>query len=534
MLSESCQTKLSSVPSLNQCCSGNLQVIEQGAVILGGVEQDFGFGLRQQYFHKTAILIVEHEESTFTKAIILNRPTDIMLDDDLNPGTKWRVWFGGDVQGLDTLNPSILCLHSLKTEQAVDASVPVMKDIQWTSFDSAKKLVKAGHAKPSDFWTFAGYAGWAPGQLMGELERKSWYMVATDSQTLLKELARLSEGADPRDAGLDTWELLMNMIGRGETAKKNKGNFDDLMLKEWAREHLLSEETGGGAKATKKALKDLASGTIDRLLGRAEPEKESVSEGTLIRASSADRSPFLLERQELHKSIVLIILENEAASIGVVLSRPASAAVKLQIAKEPDGEKRSVELPLRFGGQYSVKGNDSLLWLHCNAAMRQAKIGSPFEAKPDGIWKCTADDMIEGISKNLASPEDFMVVSGVSLWTKGSQKSLSNEIEDGTFEIVPDEQVEDVWDMLVEQTKLSTENLEENLDFAEEAWAAGASSKSLKSSRQDDKSPLSGLGEGFDEEDDSLVFKSDVRVADLSDDALRNWIATFLLDEPIR
>jgi len=27
-------------------------VIEQGAVILGGVEQAFGFGLRQQYFHK--------------------------------------------------------------------------------------------------------------------------------------------------------------------------------------------------------------------------------------------------------------------------------------------------------------------------------------------------------------------------------------------------------------------------------------------------------------------------------------------------
>ena len=26
-------------------------VIEQGAVILGGIEQEFGFGLRQQYFH---------------------------------------------------------------------------------------------------------------------------------------------------------------------------------------------------------------------------------------------------------------------------------------------------------------------------------------------------------------------------------------------------------------------------------------------------------------------------------------------------
>ena len=71
------------------------KIIEQGAVILGGVEQDFGFGLRQQYFHKAAILVLDHEESTFTKGIILNRPTDLTLEDDINPGVRWRVWFGG-------------------------------------------------------------------------------------------------------------------------------------------------------------------------------------------------------------------------------------------------------------------------------------------------------------------------------------------------------------------------------------------------------------------------------------------------------
>jgi hypothetical protein len=108
--------------------SGN--VIEKGAVILGGVEQDYGFGLRQQYFHKAAILVLDHEESTFTKGIILNRPSDLTLDDDLNKGVKWRVWFGGDVQGLTSNMPEIVCLHSLKNKEAVDASIPVMKDIQ--------------------------------------------------------------------------------------------------------------------------------------------------------------------------------------------------------------------------------------------------------------------------------------------------------------------------------------------------------------------------------------------------------------------
>lgn len=84
-------------------------------------------------------------------------------------------------------------------------------------------------AQASDFWVFVGYAGWGPNQLAGELTRKSWYMVSTDSGTLLKELGRQSEGADPRDAGLDTWTLLMNMIGRSEASKENSGGFDDLV-----------------------------------------------------------------------------------------------------------------------------------------------------------------------------------------------------------------------------------------------------------------------------------------------------------------
>ena len=108
--------------------SGN--VIEKGAVILGGVEQEYGFGLRQQYFHKAAILVLDHEESTFTKGIILNRPSDLTLDDDLNEGVKWKVWFGGDVQGIGSNNPEIVCLHSLKNKQVTEASIPVMKDIQ--------------------------------------------------------------------------------------------------------------------------------------------------------------------------------------------------------------------------------------------------------------------------------------------------------------------------------------------------------------------------------------------------------------------
>jgi hypothetical protein len=53
-----------------------------------------------------------------------------MMEDDVNEGLKWRVWFGGDVQGLDSILPDIVCLHSLRNKEARDSSFTLMKDIQ--------------------------------------------------------------------------------------------------------------------------------------------------------------------------------------------------------------------------------------------------------------------------------------------------------------------------------------------------------------------------------------------------------------------
>lgn len=128
------------------------------------------------------------------------------------------------------MTPEIVCIHSLQKEEVVAQSAKVMKDIQWTTFDNAKALVRDGHAKPSDFWAFCGYAGWGPNQLEGELDRKSWYMVAADSNTLLQEMQRQASVQDPRTAGLDTWSNLMGMIGKEEVASKAFDSFDDLMV----------------------------------------------------------------------------------------------------------------------------------------------------------------------------------------------------------------------------------------------------------------------------------------------------------------
>jgi len=551
------------------------KVIEKGAVILGGVEQDYGFGLRQQYFHKSVILVLDHDEATFTKGIILNRPSDvILLDEEHGDGGKWRIWFGGDVQGLDSFMPEIVCLHSIEGDEEVDkVSGQVMKNIKWTTFDNAKALVKAKKAQPSDFWVFAGYAGWGPGQLLGELDRKSWYMCATDSQTLLLELARQSAYTDPRDAGLDTWELLMTMIKRESTVEECSGDFEDLMLKEWVREHLATmDSVGGDAKDGERSSgRSLVNKMIDRILTATSANTPSIEDtaaqdddddqsngdgqdvevGCVLRASSANRSPFLLENQEYHKSLVLIISNTDALTAGVILNHPAATSIEFSITKMSDpSSKKNIEIPVRYGGPYAIRANGSKegtgtspIWLHMSRTLRVARVGEPIGEEDAMIWKCTQEQAFAAISDSLAKPNEFLVVSGISVWTGREQDvigsgnvgavevdGMKGEVERGRFEVVPKTKISSVWGKLIEQDVLTKMNLMNNLNQGINAWEAGGVNDS---SAMDDNGPVTdGIGEGFDEDDDSLVFKTDVPVSKLSDDALRSWVATFLLGAP--
>ncbi|GKY99714.1 hypothetical protein MPSEU_000925400 [Mayamaea pseudoterrestris] len=521
-------------------------IIEQGAVVLGGVEQDFGYGLRQQYFHKAAILILDHEESIFTKGIILNRPTDLVLRDDVNPGIKWKVWFGGDVQGIESEHPDIVCLHSVQNRQAHAASVPVMKDIQWTTFENAKKLVHAGAALPEDFQVFCGYAGWGPGQLHKELDQKSWYMVATDSQTLLKEMATTAN-ADPRDAGLETWNMLMHMIGRGQTANENEGGFDDLMLREWSLHHLVSKEAGGGAGDRTEENDDIDDVVIDvegvfrkegvdQMMDRASAaaQGQDLLVGDLVRSALFARSPFLFDNQELHKALILVLSDDDKYTVGAIINRPAAKGLDLHVTRKNTGKSQTLTLPLRFGGQFSVNGAEPLLWVHRSESLRSMGVGAPIGPAETGIWKCTNEEVTKAISHGVASADEFFVITGVSVWTKENAnvpKGLQGEIERGQFEIVPHHKAKDVWDALSSQRVLTSQTLKDNLAVADEAWSKGAPDTNHHGH---DLPSINPREVGHENQDDNtLVFKSNIPVSQLADVALKNWVTTFLLGLPV-
>ena len=114
---------------------------------------------------------------------------------------------------------------------------------------------------------------------------------------------------------------------------------------------------------------------------------------------------------------------------------------------------------------------------------------------------------------------------------------MQGEVDGGNFEAVPSELAGDVWDRIQRQDVLTKLNLVKNLAIGDEAWSAAGREGKEKSAGPSSSTTISapltgGIGEGYDEEDDALVYNSDTRVSDLSDKALRSWVATFLLGAP--
>jgi len=285
-------------------------IVEQGTVLMGA-EGELGFSLRQQYFHKVVMLVVSQEES-FTKALIVNRPTSRTTP------KGWRVWYGGDVQGINA-PPAMqewTVLHRLTSPEALEMSVVVMEGISRTTLPLAEAMVAAGQAKPDDFWVLCGYAGWGPGQLQMEIdERKSWH-VAAASVKVVNELMDSATSAETLAAGVPEWEELMSRIGMRAEALASQGGLADKMLREYARVHLgPAPETG----------EDMVASLMQAALRRQgrEDTDAGTPEGTVV--VSALPTPFALNQQFLHKAVILVLDDSDQAPPPLVLSGHAAS-----------------------------------------------------------------------------------------------------------------------------------------------------------------------------------------------------------------
>jgi putative transcriptional regulator len=128
-------------------------------------------GLYDPNFRHTVVLIGEHTEDG-ALGVVLNRPLDATVHDavpylaDLVPPDD-PLFQGGPVQPTG----AVLLAHF---ERADLADIPILGTTGFVIGDVSPEA-RAGIVRAR---VFAGYSGWGPGQLEGELEEDSWIVTA--------------------------------------------------------------------------------------------------------------------------------------------------------------------------------------------------------------------------------------------------------------------------------------------------------------------------------------------------------------------
>ena len=425
--------------------------IEVGTLLVSHPSQDSACGgLRRQHFHKCIVLVIDHSKEG-TKGVILNRPTNQTISGKEENG--WKSFFGGNTQGIGSEDESLGCLCRRNKSSPVKngMSLPLLKDIEIMPWDIAKALVDENEETKDDFRLYHGYTTWGPGRLEKELDRGDWFTVATDAESLWKIIAEDSTFS----TGTDKWVQLMNRIGKQSLISSVPNQkFQDDMLKQYMRLRLL-QKTTDGLRTTSDLQKP----------DETKSPKRNLVPGTLVRSST----PIFLEEQVFHQSLVLILKNDDEITIGVVLNRPYSTSVSIG----------DTTLPVRYGGRFELD-DEGLpeIWLHCNhETLQEARVGGPIseDGYPDSIfWQCTRKDAEAAVEAGLANADDFLVVSGLSVWNKeptsnGAGGASSLELDDH-FCKVDEKSIGIIWKLLQVQEPLNKKNAAENLEAANTAW----------------------------------------------------------------
>ncbi len=131
-------------------------------------------------FRQTVVLITQHGRQG-ALGLIINRPSSLTLTQalpDLSAlrSSSERLYLGGPVEPHD--------LFFLTQGQGTEALQPVLENLHFGSGIVALDQAIRAAATGSEVRAYAGYAGWAPGQLEKELARGDWLLVPADPQAV--------------------------------------------------------------------------------------------------------------------------------------------------------------------------------------------------------------------------------------------------------------------------------------------------------------------------------------------------------------
>jgi len=134
-----------------------------------------------RYFSRSAVLLTEHNAEG-SVGFVLNKPLGKTLHDVASVGRHLNmpVYLGGPVS-----RDRLFYLHTLGA--ILPDSILIKDGVYWGGdYDFLIDMLNSGTAKPEQVRFFAGYAGWMPKQLDGELKNNFW--IVTNPKSISKLL----------------------------------------------------------------------------------------------------------------------------------------------------------------------------------------------------------------------------------------------------------------------------------------------------------------------------------------------------------
>ncbi len=133
-------------------------------------------------FSRSVVLLCEHNEEG-SVGFVLNKLLSINTDEFVpNLLTHiFPVFYGGPVEQ-NTLHFIHRCGPLIKNAQKITDDIWWGGNIEDVNELMNKKLISA-----EDFKFFLGYSGWASGQLVDELNNKSWWVVDSDEKNVFTD-----------------------------------------------------------------------------------------------------------------------------------------------------------------------------------------------------------------------------------------------------------------------------------------------------------------------------------------------------------
>lgn len=133
-------------------------------------------------FSRTVVLLAEHNEEG-SVGFVLNRISTYQIHDIMDdfPDFDANVYVGGPV-GLNQL----FFIHTLG--EKIEQSQKIIDGLYWGgNFEHLKLLIEANEVAPEQIRFFAGYSGWANGQLDEEINEKSWIVAPTSTEQVMSQ-----------------------------------------------------------------------------------------------------------------------------------------------------------------------------------------------------------------------------------------------------------------------------------------------------------------------------------------------------------